>query len=139
MEAQYHHFDNEDQLRAIRTHVESLMPLIPSWVREVNVYSVYELGDGLLACRLDPEYRFASIDVPPAFFDRSLETQRRRLLHEFIHTLLGEFHPWVEDRLLEPLKEKNADLYKALHAEFTERLERVVQEFTYLLEPLLSK
>lgn len=139
MKAKYHNFDNPDQLLAIQDLLEPLMFLIPCWVREVNVYSVSEMEQGLLATRLSPRYRYASFDVTPTFFDRDLETQRALFLHEFIHTLLGDFAPWVQTRLIDPVKAKNEDLYTVLQEDFTERLERVVQEFTYLLETVLPR
>ena len=136
----YSGFDNPDCERIVREAMGPLRFLFPSWVRQVTVFSVMAGEDPVVAASIDTndEYRTVEIYIYPPFFDTEPRTQRRYMIHELLHAHLQEVCGFVRRRLVAPMQSENEKLWEVLRSEHIERIERVVQELTFLIEDNLQ-
>lgn len=137
-----HHkgFDNPEQEATILRELGALSDLFPSWVREVWV-TVSSDEDREVVARVasDVPYRRVAINVTPSYFCFD-EAQRKTLLtHEVIHAILAAIVDWVDDRLIEPIKESDEKVYAIMEKEWRDRIEGVTQEWTYILERMMAR
>lgn len=129
----YHQFENDNTEAMARNVIAPLVRLMPQWVRHVYVYAYDNLeGEAMASCCSEPDYRRVTINLSCMFFDRPATKQYEVVVHEFFHAMLGEVSQWVERRMIAPIKETNKELYRHVGEEFTERMERVVQELTFM-------
>jgi len=132
-----------DEIRAAaEPHITAALPVLPSWVTEVNVF--YETSDttsdGILAAASVStryEYRYVSIMIHPDFLandDEPLGSRFRIILHELSHALCRPLDMLVES-LIEMIPESAHHLARR---QYREAKETTTQDSTEAMLRCLS-
>jgi hypothetical protein len=132
---EYNYFESGEQKAQAEEAFLGCWGLLPFWAQVVYVCRYHGRPDdsaAIVHCK--PEYRGLRIELYDAFFDCERYDRALRMRHEVIHALLAPMTNFVFQAVLDLFKETNPQLHTVLHAEFTARMEAVVQDLALSLE-----
>ena len=136
----YRYFENDASLAMVKAALEPLIPLMPRSVLHLRVFNQGASDENAtLSCSPNDRYRTVRINVYAQFYDSTEEDQNRAMIHEVVHALQGDLITWTKRYLLAPIEDRNKELYEAHAEELQDRIERVAEEFTCILERLIEE
>jgi hypothetical protein len=124
---------SEKNRRAASKMVRRWSWLVPTWCERLVIEESDETTSGSpgerAAAASMPEYKHAIIRLNTSFWSLDETDQSHAILHEIIHIAHGRVLNTMIRRLLDPIKEKNEELYAYAESDMMERIE----EFTETL------
>lgn len=133
-------FNSPEQEALAREAVEHITPLLPRWLRRLNVQRYEHLPDDTSCpCAVDTNYQYrrAHLSLYNPFFGGTRDDMRELLVHELVHIYHGGVERFVRNRLIDFAENKNQELAIAFQREYTDRNEAFTEDLTGLLISLL--
>lgn len=139
----YQNFEKPENQEYVAAIVDKYRELLPRWIDRLTVVVYDENEDApkgsLCWVSGKPEYGFAHINILSKWFDRDTDLQDELILHEMLHVAQAREYKFVWDRLINPLDERNPELYYALSEDYRERNEEFINCLAQGIRALLGE
>lgn len=141
-EIRYSGFDNQTQRQIVDEILSELRPLFPAWLEnlQVTLYTSSSEGDDIiLSFGLGTRpYLSGSLNVYYGFFDMEEDRQRAAVIHEIVHALHADILTFTRDRLIDPIKDRNEELYDYILPEYINRVEEFTQTMAFAIDRIMA-
>lgn len=134
-EITFQNFELERNKIHIGDIIERYQHFFPSWLHELTVTIYDNLADDqpkatIAWSKSYPEYGSGSIFILSKLLDRPEREQHSFILHEMLHIAHRREYNFIWDRLLNPVKDRNEELYDFLVEDYRERNEEFIEGLT---------
>jgi len=140
LEINYRFFTNESAKIQIQELVEKHKWILPDWLYRLNIDAYQSAGDGADALtKSSHEYRVSNIAIADSFFSESKQCQDRAIIHEFIHVRSAEILDFITGSLIEPVKDRNPELFQFLNERSRVVVESFTEDFAHMVKNINDK
>lgn len=142
MKVVYQHFENVKLQKHVASLVSRWLPFLPKSLERLWVSSCLNTdGDTSMVAMVnvsEQEYQQTELSLFTRFYDMAEDEQIATIAHEFVHIHHSELLEYVRRQLIEPIRERNPELYDHADREFRERVERFTQNITFAILRMMA-
>lgn len=139
MKVEFIKFTNDAHREAAEKALRPSLCLLPTWVETVNVWHQNYENEGIVAeARAVLVSRGLCLSIYFDFYDWPEQQQRHFMRHEICHAITNPLWNFAREYLLDPIEEKNPDLYKALDSMLREKLECCTEDLANVFDRIIG-
>ena len=143
LKIRYQNFEKPENEQYVAAIVEKYRALLPRWLDRLTIV-IYDNNedapeDRIAWNRAVPEYGYAHINIHSKWLDKDADLQDELILHEILHVAHGRERNFICDRLLDPVQDRNKELYSFLCGDYRERNEEFINCLAQNIQTLLKE